>query len=87
MIWWPQSPLDYAAVLSAAGAALISWTQVKKYQELAQSYDVTAQELGMVAEQLRHIGDEPRFSTFVSEAESAISREHTLWVARRSGRT
>jgi len=84
MILRPTSPLDYAAVFSAVAAAVISWIQVKKYEELAQSYDVAAQELGIVAEQLRHLTNEEAFSQFVGEAESAVSREHTLWVARRS---
>lgn len=79
----PLRPLNLAAVLSTVAAALLAWMQAKQYQELAQSYAVAEHELGIIADQAVHIGDEAALAAFVADAESAISREHTLWVARR----
>jgi hypothetical protein len=79
----PEYPVNGLSVFATSAAALLAWLQVKRHQELAQSYDVTAQELGFIESQLAHITTESDFRQFVSDAESAISREHTLWVARR----
>jgi FtsH-binding integral membrane protein len=75
--------LNLTAVFSAVAASLIAWSQVKRYQELAQAYALTAHELGIVQEKLIHVTTEDHFSSFVADAESAISREHTMWIARR----
>jgi hypothetical protein len=60
--------------------------QVKKYQETAQSYSVTSQELGFIEALARTVSTEEQFSLFVENAEFAISREHTLWIARRTSK-
>ena len=86
LVIWPATPFDYAAVLATLATAFISWTQAKKYGELAQVYEITANELGAVADQLIHVRTDSDLSRYVKEAETAISREHTLWVARRSFR-
>lgn len=74
------NPTGVFATIAAAGLA---WLQVKQHEELSQSYAVAAQELGLIAEQARYATDEAKFSVFVADAETAISREHTLWLARR----
>jgi hypothetical protein len=86
MTVWPATPLNYTAVFATLAAAFMSWTQVKKHNELAQIYEITSNELGLVADQLMHVKTHDELSGFVKDAESAISREHTLWVARRSFR-
>jgi hypothetical protein len=62
---------------------LIAWTQLKKYEEQATMYGLTAQELRSVEDRARHVTDEEQFTRFVLTAESAISREHALWLTRR----
>lgn len=79
LVIFPSSPFNSASVLATLAAALLAWLQVKRHQELAQSYH----ELGLIVEQGRHVATEDEFSAFVGDAEAAISREHTLWVARR----
>jgi hypothetical protein len=86
MAIWPVATFDYTAVIATLAASYMSWTQLKKYGELAHIYEITSNELGLVAEQLPHIGSQEELAGFVKDAESAISREHTLWVARRSYR-
>jgi hypothetical protein len=81
----PGCPSNLAGVFSALVAAFLAWTQVKRHKELAQSYRVAAQELGMVAELAIHVKEKDDLCKFVSDAEDAISKEHTLWIAKRIG--
>lgn len=64
-------------------SAIIGWTQVKKFNELASSYTLTAHEIGIIQSKVHDAQDEDAFSDFVNEAEQAFSREHTQWVARQ----
>ena len=75
-----------AALFAALGAAFLAWLQVKKYQETAQAYCVASHELGLAAALIKHVKTETELSLFIGESESAISREHTLWMARRTSR-
>lgn len=82
-IFWPDLGFDLASVLAAAAAAFLAWLQVKQHQSLAQAYGLAAHELGLIETQAGHAIAEEAFSSFVADAEAAISREHTMWVARR----
>jgi hypothetical protein len=75
--------INLAHVFSSAAIAFLAWIQVKQHQELAQSYGVAAYELGLIAEQISYIKTDEELCKFVSESENAISREHTMWIARR----
>lgn len=79
----PLATFNATGVLTTLASALLVWTQVRQYQELTQSYGVAAHELGLIAERLRYVVREPDFAIFIADAENAVSREHTLWVARR----
>jgi hypothetical protein len=83
LVAWPDSPVNWTSPFAAFAAAFLAWVQVKQYQELAQAYAVAAHELGLIIEQARYVKTEDALSSFVADAENAISREHTLWVARR----
>lgn len=72
--------LDLAGVTATVVAAGISWIQSKQYETLSQSYAVTAQELARVGSLLDSTGQRD-WPTNVEQAEEAISREHTLWLA------
>lgn len=74
---WPTEPLIVLA------AAFTGWMQVKKFNELASAYTLTAQEIGIIQTRLGEVSSEGEFSDFVNEAELAFSREHTQWVARQ----
>ncbi|WP_456462126.1 DUF4231 domain-containing protein [Reichenbachiella sp.] len=64
-------------------SSIIAWMNLKRFQELTQSYSITANELGLIRSKAHHITKESELSDFVDDAENAISREHTLWLARR----
>jgi SMODS and SLOG-associating 2TM effector domain 1/SMODS and SLOG-associating 2TM effector domain 3 len=68
---------------ASASTSIVSWIQVKRYQELQQAYSTTALELDIIYHQGTQIEFEDDFLKFVEDAEKAISREHTLWIARR----
>jgi hypothetical protein len=83
LVIWPSLSLNTTGIFATIAASLFAWLQVRRNQELAQSYSVAAQELGLVHSKAIHIGSEDAFAEFVADAEAAISREHILWVARR----
>jgi hypothetical protein len=75
---WPIGPIIVFA------SSIIGWMQVKEFNELATTYTVAAHEIGLIKPQLDDIATEPELSDFVNDAELAFSREHTLWIARRT---
>jgi SMODS and SLOG-associating 2TM effector domain 3/SMODS and SLOG-associating 2TM effector domain 1 len=83
LVGWPDSDVRLTGFFATLAGALIAWLQLKQHKDLAQAYSVAELELGFIEEKARHITTEQEFSDFVSDAENAISREHTLWIARR----
>lgn len=83
LIYQPNFPINCGSILVTGATAMIAWLQMKKHQELSQSYAIAAHELGAIEEQGKYISAENELSVFVADAENAISREHTLWTARR----
>jgi hypothetical protein len=75
---WPTEPLLVLA------SSIIGWIQIKKFNELASAYNLTAHEIGIIATRIDGIATEAEFSEFVNEAERAFSREHTQWAARQT---
>src|SRR5688500_7219857 len=80
---WPEGRFNLTGVFAALASALIAWTQLKKYEEQANVYGLTAQELRSIEEQGRHADTEEAFARFVEEAEGAITRENAIWLAKR----
>lgn len=79
----PESKVKLTGLFTSLAGALIAWLQLNQHKELAQSYCVTGLDLGLVQEQAQYIKNDKDLSDFVGDAENAISREHTLWIARR----
>lgn len=71
------------AVFSVLASVLISWTQLKRFDELASAYALTAHEVGIIESRYNRVVSVEGLSDFVADAENAFSREHTQWVARR----
>lgn len=70
-------------LLACLATSTIALLQLKRFQELTESYGITATELSLIKSKIRHIESEDDLQNFVDDAETAISREHTLWLARR----
>jgi hypothetical protein len=78
---------DLLGFAGAMVAAMTAWLQTKQHRTLATAYAVTALELASVRSRIMHQGSEADWATFVSDAEEAFSREHTLWKATRGVRS
>jgi hypothetical protein len=75
--------LDLLGVAATAAVAAGGWLRAKDYSELSRAYAVAASELGDVRVSLIAARDEAEWAVAVRDAESAISREHTRWAARK----
>lgn len=71
-------------VLSVAASSILTWIQAKKYNELSSSYTLTAHEISLIRSEVHNISTEEMLSEYVINCESAFSREHTQWVARKN---
>lgn len=83
LVRWPDLLFNGAGVLAALAAGFMAWLQLKQHQELSSSYGMAAHELGLIGARFHHVGSDEDLSVLVLDAENAISREHTMWVARR----
>ncbi|MGH3717068.1 MAG: DUF4231 domain-containing protein [Micromonosporaceae bacterium] len=75
--------LNFLGVASACAAAAAAWTQFRQHESLASAYGVAARELALIEDQVAGCEDETTWARLVKESEEAISREHTMWAARR----
>ncbi|TPJ36959.1 SLATT domain-containing protein [Mesorhizobium sp. B2-8-3] len=82
-IAYPHHELWPIEAIIVIASSIVGWTQVKKFNELASSYTLTAHEIGIIVGRIGEVSTEAEFSSFVNEAEQAFSREHTQWVARQ----
>ncbi len=76
--------ISLAGLVGAFVAAGVSWLQTKQHYNLSKSYALAAQELALIKAKVNAQASEELWSTFVVDAEEAISREHTMWKASRS---
>lgn len=78
---------DFLIFAGAVVAIISAWLQTKQHQTLATAYAVTAIELASVRTKIRWQTNQNDWAKFVSDAEEAFSREHTLWKASRGVRS
>ena len=78
---------DVLIFVGAVVACTSAWLQAKQHETLATAYAVTAIELASVRTKITLQTTEDDWAKFVSEAEEAFSREHTLWKASRGVRS
>lgn len=79
----PSSSLPIEVIATAA-ASVLTWVQAKKYNELNSSYALAAHEIVLIKGESVSVSDEQQLSEFVINSESAFSREHTQWAARKN---
>lgn len=78
---------DLLGFASAIVATIMAWLQTKQHSNLATAYTITGLELASVRSKISRQKTEGDWARFVSEAEEAFSREHTLWKASRGLRS
>lgn len=74
--------VDLLGALSAAAAGLTAWGQARQYRNNSRAYSIAYHELASIRSEVESI-DETEWARYVEEAESAVSREHTLWRASK----
>lgn len=74
-------PIEAVAV---AASSVLTWVQAKKHNELSSSYSLAAHEIVLIKGVSVSVQNESQLSEFVVSSESAFSREHIQWVARKS---
>ncbi|WP_183497347.1 DUF4231 domain-containing protein [Neolewinella aquimaris] len=79
----PKTNFNFVGLFTTIAASLLTWIQVKKYNELNTAYSTTNIELVKARDTMSTILDENAFAKFVLDAENAVSREHTTWLAQR----
>ena len=83
-VFYPAvADLNLFGVLASIAAALTGWNQLGRHDDLSKSYALAYQEL-LVIQTLTEAADtEERLLELVRDGEAAISREHTMWIAKR----
>lgn len=75
--------IDLSAIVASLVAAGAAWIGLKQYSQLDSAYTTAANELNIQISNLQH-ASEGEWWQKVADAEEAISREHTMWLASRA---
>ncbi len=78
-------PLDrtLSTFLVAVAAAFTAWAQIGRHDELRTSYALACQELLTIKSLAANVTTQEDLNNIVFDGEGAISREHTMWIAKR----
>lgn len=79
----PLHDLNLVGLFATLAAAFTAWAQVGRHEELSHAYGQAYQELLMIRGLAEQIESEAQLTDAIADAEGAISREHSMWVARR----
>lgn len=71
-------------VVATSATAVLTWLQTKKHNELKASYTLTAHEIVLIKSESVSVKTEQQLSDFVVNSETAFSREHTQWAAKKN---
>lgn len=74
--------LDGLGLCAAAAAALVAWAQLKQHRTYASAYAIAVQDLALARETIKSANDEASWAKAAAGVEDAVSREHTMWLAR-----
>ncbi|MGY8905810.1 MAG: SLATT domain-containing protein [Pseudomonadales bacterium] len=71
-------------MVATGASAVLTWLQAKKHNELNSSHSLAAHEIVLIKSEAESVESEKSLSDFVVNSESAFSREHTQWSARKN---
>lgn len=80
---WHHCEMNIVGGVAGMSAAFIAWMQTKRYSDLGVSYSIAASDLRQIAAKRQNATTEDEVQTLVQEVETAVSREHSMWLARR----
>ena len=69
------------SILAAFAMAGVGWLQIKQHRSMANAYSLASHDLAAINSTIDSVHGEDAWEEFVDQAEDAISREHTLWLA------
>lgn len=72
-----------SVAITMASLSLV-WLQTKRYSELSHAYTHAYQALCILRPLLEQSSDDATFAHYVAQVEEAVSREHTMWIDRRT---
>lgn len=78
--------VDMSGVMAAAVAGGAAWLGLKQHENLHLGYSAAASDLALIYERLAD-AEEADWPTAVADAEAAISKEHSAWLASRPSTT
>jgi hypothetical protein len=81
---WRLWQFNAVGAMAAMSVGLIAWMQTKRFSDLALSYGIAAGDLRRIAAEREHVATEEDLENLVKDVETAVSREHSLWLARRT---
>lgn len=74
----------YLGLFTTLAAAIFSWKQTKRFEELSSTYSVAIDELKDFKKKLLLQPTEQKTKEIIYDTEKSISREHKLWVSKIS---
>ena len=78
-----KGPVDIVSLAATAATSAVAWANSKDFSFHAQSYSNIAGELGRLMEESKEVQSDADLARLVDNVEHSISREHTIWVARK----
>lgn len=79
-----ETGLSFAPAMAALAGAAVAWIGSKQHETLARAYGAAVTDLASAEGRLDLITTDGEWAAEVDDAEEAISREHTVWLATRS---
>jgi hypothetical protein len=79
-VWEPNWNLT--GVFTTLVASCVAWAQARRFHDLILSYAVARDELKEIKARTSSSQTEDDFRVMVVDGENAISREHTMWIAK-----
>lgn len=80
---WQLPRFNPVSGIATVGASFIAWFQLKRFSDLGTSYAIAATDLEQIGETHMGITTQHEIDVMVQEVEAAVSREHSMWLARR----
>jgi len=81
---WLLLPVNLVGFVATIGSGIVAWSQTKRHSDLSTSYAIAAEDISLISEKFRYIKDQHAMNDFVDNIEEAVSREHSMWLARRN---
>lgn len=77
--------LDLLGLCATVAAVATAWLVAGDHVAIARAYELAVLDLRRAILEADAVDSEDRWARFVADAEEAMSREHTMWAARRRG--